>query len=209
MTVIDKLATSLKRRDEVPNQELAKAIIKNNDQAAVMELMENLSNKSKDIQHDCIKVIYEIGEVKPEMISGYIADFVKLLDSKNNRMQWGAMSALNRVASYKPEVIYANLAKLADAAEKGTVITKDNFVAILIKLSSLKEYKESALTLLHEEILRSLPNQLPMYAENALPVIPKSMSNLFMETLRMRMADIEKDSKRTRVEKVIQKLGKM
>lgn len=47
MTIIDKLATSLNRRDEIPNQQLAKQIANTNDRKAVKELIQNLNNKSK------------------------------------------------------------------------------------------------------------------------------------------------------------------
>ena len=44
MTVIDKLATSLNRRDEIPKQELAKQIANCNDKKAVKELIERLDS---------------------------------------------------------------------------------------------------------------------------------------------------------------------
>ena len=89
MSVIEKLATSLNRRDEVPNQELAKNIVSKNDRKAVEELVRNLSNKDSSIQGDCIKILYEIGESRPEMISSYAKEFISLLDNKNNRLAWG------------------------------------------------------------------------------------------------------------------------
>ena len=47
--------------DEIPNEELAQLIVKNNDSIAVEEeLVENLNNKSAAVQSDCIKVLYEI-----------------------------------------------------------------------------------------------------------------------------------------------------
>ena len=49
MSIIPKLATSLDRRDEVPNQELAAEIVRGEDIAAVGELVENLKNKNKGI----------------------------------------------------------------------------------------------------------------------------------------------------------------
>jgi hypothetical protein len=52
MSILTKLASSLNRRDEVPNQELAKQIAKTNDTKGVKELFENLNNKSKGIQND-------------------------------------------------------------------------------------------------------------------------------------------------------------
>lgn len=66
MSILPKLASSLGRRDEVPNQELAKQLVKSKDKKAIVELVENLSKKDKNIQSDCIKVLYEIGEQQPE-----------------------------------------------------------------------------------------------------------------------------------------------
>ena len=103
MSVINKLASSLNRRDEVPNQALAKEIADDNNKKAVQELIDNLSNKSKDIQSDCIKVLYEIGERKPSLIAGFAKNFIELLDNKNNRLQWGAMTAINTIALVNPK----------------------------------------------------------------------------------------------------------
>jgi len=65
MTVIDKLATTLGRKDEVPNQILAEQIVSAKDREAVEELVENLFNRDRRIQSDCIKVLYEIGAANP------------------------------------------------------------------------------------------------------------------------------------------------
>ena len=64
MSVISKLASSLNRKDEVLNQELARQIIRSNNKKAINELVETLSNKDTKIQSDCIKVLYEIGNRK-------------------------------------------------------------------------------------------------------------------------------------------------
>ncbi len=206
MSVIEKLASSLGRRDEVPNQDLAKKITDKKDKNAVRELIENLHNKSKDIQHDCIKVLYEIGERKPEMIAPYAKDFTALLDHKNNRLQWGAMTAIHTITLENPKIIYAALAKIILATNKGSVITKDHAVNILIKLCSLKPYADGAFSLLIEQLLTSPTNQLPMYAERAMPIINDKNKKLFVKTLTSRLGDIEKDTKRKHVEKVIKKL---
>ena len=207
MSVIDKLATSLHRRDEIPNQELAKKIAAANDKNAVKELVENLHNKSKDIQHDCIKTIYEIGVLKPGLIVEYHTDFLALLISKNNRMQWGGMTALNSITDEAPETIYKNLGKIIDAADKGSVITNDHCVRILVKLCTIKKYADDAFELLNERLKRSPVNQLAMYAENALPIINDKNKARFLKTLRSRLGDIEKDTMRKRVERVIKKLS--
>lgn len=206
MSVVSRLASALNRRDEVPNQELAAEIVEKNDQAAVSELVENLTHQSKDIQHDCIKVLYEIGERKPALIATNANEFAALLDHKNNRMQWGAMTALNTIALEKPAVVYAAVPKLASVADRGSVITRDNFVAILIKLSSLDAYRAEALPLLNEQMLSCPSNQLPMYAENALAVVTSDFKQTFMDTLTVRLDDFDKESKRKRIEKVLKKL---
>ena len=61
VSVLNRLASSLGRRDEVPNQELARDLAGKKDKAGVREIAENLWNKDKNIQADCIKVLYEIG----------------------------------------------------------------------------------------------------------------------------------------------------
>lgn len=205
MSIIPKLASSLHRRDEVPNQELAKQITGDKDQNAIQELVENLKNKSKDIQNDCIKVLYEIGALNPSLISAYAATFIELLEDKNNRLQWGAMTALSAITLQKPKIIYASLTKIIETADKGSVITKDHTVNILIDLCSLNEYANNAFSLLIEQLLSSPTNQLPMYAERAMPIINDKNKVLFIKTLTSRLDDIEKDTKRKRIEKVINK----
>ncbi|WP_448698679.1 hypothetical protein ACFGVR_17625 [Mucilaginibacter sp. AW1-3] len=208
MSIINQLASALGRRDEEPNQQLAKQIADNSDTAAVKELIDNLSNKSKDIQHDCIKAIYETGTLKPKLITPYCAELVKLLDSKNNRMQWGGMTALATITSECPDIIFANLGKLVAVAEAGSVITKDNLMAILVELCAIPRYAGDAFALYNEQLMGSLTNQLPMYAERALPIINDQNKAAFIKTLNSRLGDIEKDTKRARVEKVIKKLQK-
>jgi len=207
MPVIEKLASSLNRRDEVPNQELAKKIAVKNDKAAVKELISLLQHKSKDIQFDCIKVLYEIGELKPGLIKEYTKHFVDLLESKHNRNIWGAMHALDCITPEDPKRIYSYLTKIMDAAEEGSVITKDHTVGILIKLCAVKQYAADSFTLLME-LLKDCPtNQLPKYAENAVGIINAKNKTEFIKLLQSRLSEIEKDTKRKRVEKVIKKLG--
>ena len=207
MSIINKLASSLNRRDEVPNQELAKQIADSGDTKSIQELVDNLSNKSKDIQNDCIKVLYEIGEKKPLLIAGYAKNFIELLDSKNNRLQWGAMTAINTISLENPKAIYSAITKIIEAADKGSVITKDYAVNILINLCSFKQYADNCFSLLIEQLLNSATNQLPMYAEKAIPVINENNKKLFVKTLASRLDDIEKDTKRKRVEKVIKRFS--
>lgn len=207
MSVLSKLASALSRKDEIPNQELAKQIASKVDKKSIQELVENLNNKSKAIQSDCIKVLYEIGERKPQLIAEHVKSFIALLDSKNNRLQWGAMTAISGIALETPKIVNAALPKIISISNKGSVITKDHAVNILIKLSSIKRYRETAFPLLIKELIKSPTNQLPMYAEKAISVINDKNKRLFVKTLSCRLDDIETETKRKRVEKVIEQFS--
>jgi len=206
MSVIPKLSSSLNQRDEIANQELALEIIQAEDHDAVKELIENLGSSNKNIQSDCIKVLYEIAEQKPELIASYDEEFIALLQSKNNRLVWGAMSALDGITNLYPDKIYDSLPKILDAADNGSVISKDHAVSILIKLAGNKTYHDEASILLLGQLSSCPQNQLPMYAENALPVISGELKTGLLQILQSRLDDFEKESKRKRVEKVILRL---
>ncbi len=85
MGVLDKLASALGRRDEAPNEELARAIAASADPGAVAELVSGLSNKDKAIQSDCIKVLYEIGEKNAAVLTERLDDLEKA--SKRKRVE--------------------------------------------------------------------------------------------------------------------------
>ena len=208
MTIIDKLASSLNRRDEVPNQKLAMQIVDRNDEKAVEELVGNLTNKDREIQSDCIKVLYEVGERKPALIAKYAGEFSSLLDSENNRLVWGGMAALDQIALADPKTIYGMLTKIVGSGERGSVITRDHTVGILIKLASLSQYREKVIPLLIEQLKRSPTNQLPMYSENLVPIVTDKNSAAFVRTLTSRLDEIQKMAKRKRVERVIAKLSR-
>lgn len=206
MSVLQKLASALQRRDETPNMELADTIIRSGDKNAVKELAESLDNKNKGIRYDCIKVLYEIGAKQPVLIADYTKTFLNLLNSKDNRLQWGAMTALGCITDVQPATIHKSLPALSSAAQKGSVITKDQYVMVLIKLCVVEKYTDDALSLLNEALLTGLPNQLPMYAEQALQVINNKHTAGFIQTLKARLKDVEAASKRKRIEKVLKKL---
>ena len=119
MSILNRLASLQNRRDEVPNQELARDLASRKDKTGIREIAENLWNKDKNIQADCIKVLYEIGYIEPGLIAGYAGDFIKLLKSKNNRLVWGAMGALVATAKVDPDTVFKNLDAVKKAKEDG------------------------------------------------------------------------------------------
>jgi hypothetical protein len=206
MSVLHQLASSLNRRDEVPNQELAQRIAATNNKSAVKELVENLHNKNKEIPGDCIKVLYEIGAVRPDLIAGYYKEFGDLLQSKTNRLIWGAMTALDSIALNEPKGVHAMLPRILAATDAGSVITKDHAVGILAKLATVKAYRDDCISLLLEELMKSPNNQFPMYVEKALPVIGEKERQRFQVIIMKRMPELERESAKKRVTKVLKKL---
>ena len=207
MSVLDKLATSLNRRDEVPNQELAREIVNKRDKAAVRELIENLTNKNKGIQSDCIKVLYEIGESDPKLIAKYHQEFGKLLESKHNRLVWGAMMALDAIAAQEPKRVYGMLAKILRVADSsGSVIARDHAVGILVKLGTLTPYKRDCVPLLLEQLMSCPNNQFAMYVEMSGPVIDAESKKRFQQVIEKRIPMLERESQKRRVEKVLKRL---
>lgn len=79
MSSLNPLASALDRNDEVPKQTLAKEIAEAADKAAVRERVTNSSNKDRAIQSDCIKVLYEIGALKPDIGTDDRNDIVRVL----------------------------------------------------------------------------------------------------------------------------------
>jgi hypothetical protein len=208
MNVINRLATSLNRRDEVPNKELAIEIVRTNDKRAVKEIVENLGHKDQNIQSDCIKVLYEIGEREPALIANYYREFGKLLDSANNRLIWGAMTALDSIAANEPKGVYSLLEKILDAADSGSVITRDHAVGILIKLGTLKRYQDECVPLLIEQLLSCPNNQFPMYAEMSLAVVNDGNKEALRKVMTRRLDGLEKESQKKRIAKVLKRLTK-
>lgn len=207
MSVLPKLSSSLNRRDEVPNQELANELSASNNTVGIKELVAHLKTGKKAVKQDCIKVLYEIGYLKPDLISPYLQDFVPFLNDKNNRLQWGAMTALSTLTKKNPQQIFELLPAILQSADSGSVITKDQAFNILVVLGTIPEFNHQVFPIMQEQLLKSLPNQLPMYAEKALPIIAKPHRHTLAETLKKRLNDLEKESKRKRLEKVIKKLS--
>lgn len=208
MSVIEKLATALNRRDEVPNQELARRIVSQRNTAAVQEVVENLNHKNKGIQGDCIKVLYEIGESTPELIAKYYREFGKLLESTNNRLVWGAMTALDTIVLKEPKGVYGMLPKILEAADNsGSVIARDHAVGILVKLGMLKPYKSDCVPLLIEQLLSCPNNQFAMYAEMSLAAIDDANRKRFQQVMEKRLPKLDKESQKKRVAKVLRKIG--
>ena len=209
MSILNRLATSLGRRDEVPNQELARELAAKRDQKVIREIAENLWNKDKNIQADCIKVLYEIGAIEPQLIADYTEDFVKLLRSKNNRLTWGAMTALAEVAKTDPDAVFNHLETIKKAKETGSVITVDNAISTLAYTAAAsKNYNDAIFPYLLKHLSNCRPKEVPQHSEKMLPAVNSYNKVEFLKVLERRMEDLS-GSGLSRVKKVIKQANNM
>jgi hypothetical protein len=206
MSVLDKIAFFQNRRDEVPNQQLAKELAQTENIAGIKEIAENLQNKNQNIQNDCLKVLYEIGYLKPDLITDYIQDFLTLLKSKNNRMVWGAMIALATIADKKPNEIYAKIGDVTVAMNKGTLITLVWGTKTLAKVAAAdKNYGQKIFPFLISQLKKCLPRDVPIHAESILPAIDSENKQAFLNILESRKIEMN-SSQITRLKKVTKNL---
>ena len=204
MSVLNRIAHFQNRRDEVPNQELARDLAEWKDRDGICEIAENLWNKDKNIQADCIKVLYEIGYIDPSLIADYTEDYLKLLKSRNNRLVWGGMIALSTVATLKAEVIFAHLQEVYRAIEGGSVITVDGGILTLAAVAAAREeYRKAIFPFLLNHLQTCRPKDVPQHSEKSLPAVDASNKNDFIAVLEKRIDDLT-DTQAKRVKKVIQ-----
>jgi len=203
MSVIDRLATSLSQRGDVQNQELARELAAKNDTVGVKELAENLWNKNTNIASDCIKTLYEIGYLKPELVAPYVNDFLKIIKSKQNRLVWGGMLALSTIAVLKPREIFEQVELVKKMTKEGSVITTDNGIKTLAIVASAKaEFNQVIFPFLIEHLQTCRSKEVPQHAESTLPAVNAGNKKSFIDTLTSRLEALT-PSQTARVKKVI------
>ncbi len=208
MSVLNKIAYFQNRRDEVPNQDLARELAQKKNRKGVREIAENLWNENPSIQSDCLKVLYEIGFLNPKLIAEYAGDFLKLLKSKNNRLVWGSMIALSTIAEIKAGEIYKHYEGIKGVMEKGSVITKDNGVKILAIVASKHEtYSKKIFPYLLKHLETCRPKDVPLHAEKTVVAANTKNQNAFIRVLEKRMTDLT-SAQLTRVKKIIKETEK-
>lgn len=208
-SIIQRLATSLGIKGEEPNIALAKEIAASGGKDAIKELVENLRNKDKNIQSDCIKVLYETGYIKPELIADYYSEFLELLNSKNNRLVWGGMIAISTITDLKSDEIFKSVDVIMKTTDNGSVITVDCGIEILSKLNSYDKFFNTTDPLLIEQLWKCPIKQLPMYIEKSLKSINKKNKEAYINIIDKRKAECERESQTRRLESALKKIQKI
>ena len=206
MTILDRLAFNQNRRDEQPNIDLAHQLAQAGDAAGIAEIARNLWNEQEGIRSDCVKVLYEIGALRPELISGYADDFIRLLQAKNNRLVWGGMTALAAVAALQADLLCGQFGEITRAMETGSVITRDQAVRVLAALAcSPAGCRERAFAYLIGVLAVCRSKDVPQYAESILAAGQPVNASELAEVLAKRLPGLSA-AQRKRVERVIRSL---
>lgn len=203
MTILDQLASSLGRRDELPNQELARQLAAARDTQGIREVAENLKNKDKNIQADCVKVLYEIGYIDPVLVVPYALDFLDLLKSRNNRLVWGGMLGLSTVGALAADSLFPRWTEIRRAMDLGSVITRDAGVLALAGIASTSTaYSHEILPYLLEHLRTCRPKDVPQHSEKTLPAVDAENKSNFLAVLEKRLEDLQ-GTQVKRVQRVI------
>jgi hypothetical protein len=191
ISALGKIAFFQNRRDEVPNQLLAKELADKEDRKGIQDIAENLTNKDRNISSDCLKVLYEIGYLKPDLIGPYGIKFLDLLKHEDNRKVWGAMIALASIAEIAHGQIAARIDDILAAFHSGSLITHVWGVRVLSKIAAHESHLEPRIL---PEILQTLriclPRDIPTHLESMIPMINSSNLDKVLAVVKSRQSSM-------------------
>ena len=203
MSVLSKLASAHDRKDEEPNKDLGKELVENQDIEGIREIAENLWNKDRQVQTDCLSVLEQVGLLEPELIEDYVTGFIEIIFSKDNRLVWAAMINLALIADRKPQEIFERYEYIIKVIEKGSVITQDNGIKTLAKVASTNtKYSEVIMPYLMEQLRNCRSKSVPQYAESIRIAVNFDNQGQYLSILNERF-DMMSTAQQRRVKKII------
>ncbi|MGH2605322.1 MAG: hypothetical protein ACRDG5_01900 [Anaerolineales bacterium] len=206
MTAMDRIAHFQGRRDEIPNQRLARDLAARKDESGIREIVEGLSHSLPAVQADCVKVLYEVGYLDPKLVAGYVGDFLGLLASKDNRLVWGGMTALSTVAGLRPKEIYDHRNEILQAMAGGSVITLDAAVLTLaVAAATSPARRRGLLPHLMSHLSRCRPKDVPRHSEKILRAVDHASKAAFLRVLERRLPELT-SAQQARVRKVMRQV---
>ena len=209
ISTLEKIAYYQGRRDELLNQLLAKELAGAKDKGGIKEIADNLQNVNKNIRSDCLKVLYEIGYLDPDLIAGFVDDFLKLLEAKDNRMVWGAMIALATIASQRPKEIWASIDDLVRITESGTVITKLWGIRTLAQVAAVDPiYRHRIFAVLINQIQTCVPRDVPTHSESILCAVDQENKAELLDVMESRRPELT-SAQLVRYKKVLKQLERL
>ena len=122
-------------------ERLARQVIRNPE--LIAELLDGLQARQASIKYGCEKLLRQVSERKPELVYPHYDIFVKLLDSDNSFLKWGAILTLANLAAADTEGRIEKLFTKYFAPVTGPVmVTAGNIVGAAAKIA----YAKPALT---------------------------------------------------------------
>ena len=202
-SVLDRIAFYQNRRDQVPNQELARQLAGADNRQGIREIADNLSNRNPRVRSDCLKVLYEVGYIEPVLIAEHVEGFLALLHDRNNRLVWGAMIALSTIADLKSAAIGRHAEEIMTIMDSGSVITVDNGVTTLAGVASKEpRLRKKLVAYLFEHLRTCRPKDVPQHAEKTLLAVDRQARAEFITVLNGRLPELS-PSQAKRVNAVI------
>lgn len=206
MSAIERIAHSVGRRDEVPNQELARDLAEGRDTEGIAEIADHLADGNPRVASDCIKVLYEIGYIDPTLIGEHTDAFIDLLHSRKNRMVWGAMIALWTVSNERHGTIWARIDEVLDAFDSGSVITVVSGVkALAVVASKDPAYEERLRPVLLRTLRECKPKLVATHSEDMLVMVNDANREEYQSIIKERREDLS-PSQAARLGKVERRL---
>jgi len=191
VSILHKLACSQGRRDERPDQELAAELVKTRSRGDIREIVENLSHRDKKIQNDCIKTLYEIGYLAPELVAEYWQDFLRLLHGRNNRLVWGGMIALSTVAPLRAKELFDYAREIEQVMDRGSVITVDAGVRVLAAIAAGNGKRgKGVFQYLLDHLASCRPKEVAQHAESTAVAVSRTNRKEFIGVLQTRLQDL-------------------
>ena len=196
MSVLSKLSGALGRNNDEANKDLGMELVRNRDQAGIREIIENLKNKDKRIQVDCLSVLEQVGKLAPELMENAVDNLMALALGRNNRLIWAAMIDLALIADRKPKEIFERFDDLMKVCEAGSVITQDNGIKIFAKVASTDTGRDVIWPFLMEQLKTCRPKSVAQYAESTYVAVTDKNREEFRAVLNPRLISLSEAQKK-------------
>jgi hypothetical protein len=121
----------------------------------------------------------------------------ELTQSKNARLVWGALTALDYAAHHAPDAVWPLRDSLERGLDNGSVISRDHAVRALSALARSSPARAKAVApLLSAALAAGRPKDLARLAGDVLPALPAKARADAVKALTKRLASVAPSSRR-------------
>ncbi len=173
----------------------------------VQNLVRNLYSKDRNLQIECVQILCEIGKFEPRLISSFSNEFVSLLDSDDDLLVEAAMTGLSIIAAINPRSVYQSMSRILDKADRGTRLTKEYTLQILLILASENGCSDNAQFFLLRLLACCSAGQFPVFTHQIVPVISQRYLHDFISVLSSRVHELTEKRTKQKIGKLITKLS--